>query len=203
MDFFTKKESIIVIASVFIIGVLLSIKAFGITKEPKLEGVEAVFTESPVESVAAISPKVEIESSSIMVHISGEVYNPGIYELIIGDRVVDVVNMAGGLTKQADLDRINLAKKINDEDKIYIPGLDEEGSISIEMGTNTQETGKININIASSADLQSLPGIGEVIAGRIVEYRKTSKFKNIEDILDVSGIGDAKFEAIKDMISIN
>ncbi|NMA48474.1 MAG: helix-hairpin-helix domain-containing protein, partial [Tissierellia bacterium] len=79
----------------------------------------------------------------------------------------------------------------------------EEVALPIEMETNIQESGKININLASSSELQSLPGIGEVIAGRIVEYRKTTKFKSIEDILDVSGIGEAKFKSIKDLISIN
>ena len=203
MDFFTKKESIIVIASIFIIGVLLFIKSFGMDKEPKLEGVDTAFSESPVEYNSIVPSKVEVESSLIMVYISGEVYHPGIYELIVGDRVVDAVNMAGGLTGQADLDKINLAKKISDEDKIYIPGIGEEVALSIEMETNIQESGKININLASSSELQSLPGIGEVIAGRIVEYRKTTKFKSIEDILDVSGIGEAKFKSIKDLISIN
>lgn len=203
LDFFTKKESIVVIASIFIVGVLLSIKAFGNAKEPKLEGVDAVFSENTIENDTVKLNIIETENSLIMVHISGEVYHPGIYELLVGDRVVDAVNIAGGLTKQADVDKINLAKKINDEDKIYIPALGEEVSISIEMQTNTQESGKININVASEADLQSLPGIGEVIAARIVEYRKTTKFKNIEDILDVSGIGQAKFEAIKDSISTN
>ena len=138
-----------------------------------------------------------------MVYISGQVYSPGIYELVLGDRVVDAVNMAGGLSKQADLDKINLAKKVNDEEKIYIPAIGEEIPFSVDVETNSQESGKININVASSADLESLPGIGEVIAGRIIEYRKTNKFNSIEDILEVSGIGDAKFESIKDLISIN
>lgn len=203
LDFFTKKESIIIIASMFLIGVLLFIKTFGMDKEPRLEGVDTVFSESPVEDSSIVPPKVEAESSVIMIHISGEVYHPGIYELIVGDRVVDAVNMAGGLTKQADVDKINLAKKISDEDKIYIPGIGEEVAFSAGMETNTQESGKININTASETDLQSLPGIGEVIAGRIVEYRNTTRFKSIEDILDVSGIGEAKFKSIKDFISID
>lgn len=203
MDFFSKKERIIVIATIFVIGVLISIKTLGINKEPIVAGINTTFPVSPIENDTIIEPKVEKETSLIMVYISGEVYNPGIYQLVVGDRVVDVVNMAGGLSKEADLDNINLAKKIYDEDKIYIPALGEEIPISVSLETNTQESGKININIASSADLQSLPGIGEVIAGRILEYRKTTRFNSVEDILDVSGIGEAKFQAIKDLISIN
>lgn len=203
MDFFTKKESIIVVASIFVIGVLLSIKTFANSRETKLENVEALFSEVSIEKESVSSPKIEKENSLIMVHISGEVYHPGIYELVLGDRVVDAVNMAGGLTKQADLDKINLAKKINDEDKIYIPVIGEELPITVEMVVNGQGSDKININVASSVELQSLPGIGEVIAGRIIEYRKTTKFNSIEDILDVSGIGEAKFESIKEMISTN
>lgn len=203
LDFFTKKESIIVVASIFVIGVLLSIKTFANSRETKLENVEALFSEVSIEKESVSSPKIEKENSLIMVHISGEVYHPGIYELVLGDRVVDAVNMAGGLTKQADLDKINLAKKINDEDKIYIPVIGEELPITVEMVVNGQGSDKININVASSVELQSLPGIGEVIAGRIIEYRKTTKFNSIEDILDVSGIGEAKFESIKEMISTN
>ena len=203
LDFFTKRESVIVIASIFLIGLLLSIKALGSERVAKLEGVSAAFTENPILDDVTVSTPIQKEDSLIMVYISGQVYSPGIYELVLGDRVVDAVNMAGGLSKQADLDKINLAKKVNDEEKIYIPAIGEEIPFSVDVETNSQESGKININVASSADLESLPGIGEVIAGRIIEYRKTNKFNSIEDILEVSGIGDAKFESIKDLISIN
>ena len=96
LDFFTKKESIIVVASIFVIGVLLSIKTFANSRETKLENVEALFSEVSIEKESVSSPKIEKENSLIMVHISGEVYHPGIYELVLGDRVVDAVNMAGG-----------------------------------------------------------------------------------------------------------
>ncbi len=198
LDFFTKREGIVVIASIFLIGILLSIKAIGTPKERELEGVTSLITSDlEKEDVAPLGK----EDSLIMVHISGEVYHPGIYELVAGDRVVDAVNMAGGLSKQADLDKVNLAKKIKDEEKIYIPAIGEEVPFTIDLVTNGETSGKININVASSSDLESLPGIGEVIAGRIIEYRKTNKFNKVEDILEVSGIGQAKFEAIKDLIS--
>jgi competence protein ComEA len=144
-----------------------------------------------------------------MVHISGQVYKPGLVELESGSRVVDAVNKAGGLKEDADLDRINLAKKLADEEKIYVPKVGENtdnvSDISIaegsDIGDNTD--GKIDINNATKEELISLPGIGEVIADRIIDYRKNNRFKTIEDIKNVSGIGSKKYEGIKDLIKVN
>jgi len=145
----------------------------------------------------------------IIVHISGQVYQPGIYRLFSGDRVIDVVNLAGGLTKEADLDKINLARKISDEDKIYIPKIGEDINVNsnnsspefIESKDDLNSTSKININTCSKEELVSLPGIGDVLADRIIEYRNKTKFNEIEDIKKVAGIGDAKFNSIKDLIT--
>ena len=145
------------------------------------------------------------ENQDIMVHISGEVYKPGIIELSLGSRVIDAVNLAGGLKKDADLDKINLAKKLVDEEKIYIPKIGDE-NIPVEASKIDNFTdigdGKININTCTKEELISLPGIGEVLAGRILEYREGNQFNTIDDIKNVSGIGDKKFESIRELITV-
>ncbi len=146
---------------------------------------------------------VEAQDEIIMIHISGQVYKPGLVELKLGQRLIDAVDLAGGLKENADLDRINLAKKLSDEDKIYIPALGEELVADILYDNNSSETGKININKCDKAQLLTLPGIGEVIATRIMDYRRKTPFTCVEDLLNVSGIGEKKFEEIKDLVNIN
>ena len=143
------------------------------------------------------------EPSEIMVHISGQVYNPGLVILEAGSRLIDAVELAGGLKKDADLDKINLAKKLSDEEKIYIPKIGEEYIEEVYKSSNSSTTsGKININTCTKEELMSLPGIGEVLADRIMKYRSENKFQTIEDIKNVSGIGEKRFEDIKDLIIV-
>jgi competence protein ComEA len=143
--------------------------------------------------------------ATIMVDISGEVKKPGVYEFAEGQIINDAIEAAGGFTKNADQDyvnkNINKAEKLTDQQKIYIPARNEQEN-SIE-GVVTEESqdisGKVNINSASLSELDSLPGIGPSYAQRIIDARPFSK---IEDIKNISGIGDATFEKIKDLISI-
>lgn len=151
-----------------------------------------------------------VGNSKIMVHISGEVNKPGLVILAEGSRVMDAVEIAGGLTKDADIDRINLAKRLVDEEKIYVPKIGEEVKEEIRQDSMSSSTstpkssnnhGKININTATKEELMTLPGVGEVLANRILEYRLNNKFNSINDIMNVSGIGEKKFDSIKDLIS--
>lgn len=153
----------------------------------------------------------EIETAKIMVHISGAVVNPGIVTLDAGKRVKDVIDIAGGVYDTADLDRVNLAKIVQDEQKIYIPRKGETvfmpstqdplmGTTQVVDPVNTSK-GRLNINQCTKSELISLPGIGEKTADKILEYRKEHGFSKIEDIMHVKGIGPKKFEKIKDMIS--
>lgn len=149
---------------------------------------------------------IEDSDNNIMIHISGAVLNPGIIEAELGKRLVDIVELAGGLEKEADLDRINLARKVSDEEKIYIPRIGEEIEIDnhiIGEKDSSPENEVININNCSKDDLIKLPGIGEKTSDKIIEYRSTNSFQKVEDIMQVSGIGEKKFEAIKDLISVN
>ncbi|MGB9553591.1 MAG: helix-hairpin-helix domain-containing protein, partial [bacterium] len=137
-----------------------------------------------------------------------------------GARVADAIKLAGGATSEADLDALNLAMILKDGDKVVVPQKASRNSFTEEettefpltnpvnqpqMNISSQpgQAGKININTASASELESLPGIGPVLAQRIVDYRtQKGGFKSIEEIKEVSGIGDKKFEAIKDLITV-
>lgn len=149
---------------------------------------------------------IEEEKKEIVVHITGQVVNEGIVKLEEGSRIIDAIEAAGGATFEANLSKINLAYILEDGMKLYVPSLndkEEEEYISSEKTKNSKETLKVNINTATSEELQSLPGIGEAMASRIITYRKENgKFKKIEDLKEVSGIGEAKFNNIKSYIYI-
>ena len=146
------------------------------------------------------------ENTDIIVHVSGCVKNNTIVSLKSGSRIKDAIDAAGGLTDEADLTSVNLAYILEDGEKIYIPKKGEEISqeeTSTSYTSSSSKSSKININTATPVELESIPGIGSSTATKIIDYRKENgKFKNIEDIKNVSGIGDAKFEKMKDYISV-
>lgn len=139
------------------------------------------------------------------VHISGEINNSGVYEVKENDRLEDLVNLAGGLTQNADLNSINLAMKLEDEMRIIIPNVNNPEKIvdkTVVVGSNEKMSKKININSATKEELMTLPNIGERRADSIIEYRETKKFETIEDIKNVNGIGDKFFEQLKELIEV-
>ena len=139
-----------------------------------------------------------------MVHISGAVNKPGILRLDSNKRVVDALDLAGGARDDADLDKINLAAKLHDEEKIYIPKVGEvQSNISslASSPSSSASSSKININSADLNELTKIPGVGEKTAQKILDYRANNSFSSIEDIKNVPGIGDKKFESMKDYIS--
>lgn len=157
------------------------------------------------------------ETEKIAVHIIGEVNKPGIIYLEEGARINDAIEEAGGETKEADLAQVNLAYVLQDGQKIYIPNkkekittyiIQESGNNGVvEENSNTNESKgeneKVNINTASQSELDGLPGIGDSIAQRIIDYREQNgNFKSIEELKEVKGIGKAKFEEIKDRVTI-
>ncbi|MBA1335267.1 MAG: hypothetical protein HPY66_0889 [Firmicutes bacterium] len=144
-----------------------------------------------------------IEPSTIVVHVAGAVRNSGIVYMEAGSRVADAVKAAGGALEHAELDRINLARMLNDGERIYIPSKDEEVPEAYAGETAAVADGKVNINSAGAAELETLPGIGKVIAQRVIEFReKQGLFKAPEDIMKVSGIGPKIYEGIKDKIKV-
>ncbi len=164
--------------------------------------------EEKKEEPSIIIEDEEPKSFKIAVHIGGAVRNPGLYYISSDSRVADAIQVAGGPTSEADLDAINLASKVTDGSKILVPSklktLDTSSDIKDSQGeTLVTNSKKININTASTKELEELPGIGPALAERIVSYRETNgPFKSIEEIKKVSGIGEKKFEAIKDLIVV-
>ncbi len=160
------------------------------------------------------------EEEKIVVHITGAVNKEGIVELQEGARIADAIEKAGGAKENADIKNINLATILEDGMKVHIPTIEEtqanneninvEDNASSQIATettnitsNTKTQGKININTATQGELDTLPGIGPSTAAKIIDYRKENgKFKSIEEIKEVSGIGDAKYEKIKELIII-
>ena len=157
----------------------------------------------------------------ISVYICGEVRNPGIYDAPKGVMLNDIIEDAGGLTENASVNNINLVYQITGNMSIYIPSEEEMsqgftgGDIIRQDGVyvwgssqeGASDTGgggtlMVNINTASLDELKSLPGIGEVTAQAIIDYRKDNPFGSIEDIKNVTGIGDSKFNRIKDYICV-
>jgi len=168
------------------------------------------------DDVHATSTAVEAKNM-IIVDVSGAVANPSVVELPEGSRVFEAIEKAGGLTNEADIQLINRAAVLADGQKIYIPTKQEvsesrkgkpPAAAQYIPGINDSDTGPgqsnlININTADSATLQQLSGIGPATAQKIIEYRTThGNFKTIEDIKNVSGIGDKTFEKFKDKITI-
>lgn len=142
-------------------------------------------------------------NTDIYVHICGAVINPGVYQVPAGTRVYQALELAGGSSDDAYLSGINLADKLADGQKVYIPaeGENAEGILSTDSGG--VQSVMININTASEAELMTLPGIGQSRAKDIINYRvKNGLFESIDDIMKVSGIKEAAFEKIKDLIKV-
>ena len=165
------------------------------------------------EPVPVISAQTQAKSKEqlITVYVSGAVARPGLYELPAGIRAQEAVEAAGGFTEAANQEKVNLAKKLKDGSQVNVPAL--KGSKKAITGTNAsagtasigsqqKQVGLVNINTASITELDSLPGVGEVTAQRIVEYRQQHSFTRIEDIMQVKGIGEAKFNKMKNRITV-
>jgi competence protein ComEA len=159
------------------------------------------------------SEEVIAEVNNFYVDVKGEVKNPGVYFVSEGMLVIDAINLAGGLTKKACTDDINLSMKLTNEMVIYVNNknsfttttkVTELNDVKIKEEKQEKNTnnGLVNINTASKEELMTLNGIGESKANSIIEYRKTNKFNTIEDIMNVSGIGDKFFEQIKNNITV-
>ena len=151
-----------------------------------------------VESMRDVDSSTSGESEEIAVYVVGEVISPGVYFLSQDSRVQNAIEAAGGFTASADIVSINLAMKLTDGMKIYVPPVSYGSRIASENGQAL-----INVNMASIAELESIPGIGPVLAKRIYEYRqKNGPFSSYEDLLKVSGIGAKTLEKIKPYIQV-
>jgi competence protein ComEA len=150
-------------------------------------------------------PEIAEESLIIMADIKGAVVNPGVYKFQDGSRVIDLIELAGGLAKDADSATINFAMHVKDEMVIYVPRIGEqvEAAIHVQAGQPTSGKTAVNLNTAEASELETLPGIGPSKAEAIIEHRETNgPYKSIEDLKLISGIGDKTFEKLKELISV-
>lgn len=175
---------------------------------------EIMITNQPSEPLVTGREPMEA-SSKLCCYVCGAVKHPGVYAFSEGARMNELIEQAGGFTKDAAVTYLNLAKTVTDSEKIYVPTKDEVTSsganesvpYNLQEGTITEsKTGaedKVNINTADIDKLTSLPGIGEAKAGSIISYREDhGAFQSIEELKNVEGIKDGVFNKIKDLISV-
>lgn len=228
--FDNKKKIIIIVAIILVLFIAYLIYEsisqpsseidFNILLDGTENGEELNKSENFVDNeIEEVSETAEIEEK-IVVHITGAVKKEGVIYLKKGARIVDAIKEAGGETKEADLSQVNLAYELQDGQKIYIPNknekvsqyiistngetIDSNGANTGNESTSTSKEGaKVNINTATQNELDGLPGIGPALAQRIIDFREENgNFKSIEDIQNVKGIGDSKFDEIKDKIVV-
>ena len=205
----------------------LSIEAFKSGKTAQITEAEIIETDITASSVLTSGSEVAAQTTAsvtlISVYICGEVNNPGIYEAPKGVILNEIIEDAGGFTDRASVNNINLVYQIEYNMSIYIPSEEEiaegfnggdiirrdgvyvwgsSGANNPEQGTGSGEIKTVNINTASEEELKTLPGIGDVTAKAIVDYRKNTTFETIEDIKKVTGIGESKYNRIKDYICV-
>lgn len=217
MDRFTNKKVIIVVIATIVI--ILGCYFFFVQSEPKQAEKDPVFADIAEESTEGIKEEVDQKKPDIMkVDVKGAVRMPGVYIAKPGDRVIDVIAAAGDFTDHANVNKVNLAQLVEDQMVIYIPKVGEEeedvsgavltpnqGAVTIGTdGTTSSNNTQVNLNTATQAELETLPGIGPSKATAIIEYRETTgKFQQVDDLKNISGIGDKTFDKLKDSITVH
>lgn len=212
----SKQKTAIIIAGVIVVGIFIFYMSTKANNYDYSAINEIAEEETKEEEEKEQETKEEISPKEIVVHITGAVQKEGIVRIKEGSRIIDAIEAAGGMTNETNLDMINLAYTVKDGQKIYVPKLSDaervfkEGEDSniviVDKGTekDSNSSTKININTANISQLESISGIGESTANKIIQYReKNGRFKTIEEIKNVSGIGELKYENIKDSICVN
>lgn len=209
MEILNKKQKIIVVVLIIIMCIVIGYYIISKTEKYDYSDIEKI--SNIIEEDQEVDDNI-IENK-IVIHITGEVEEEGVIELEKGARISDAIEEAGGTTEEADLSNVNLAYSLSDGQKVKIPNINEKdeeiivveekaGDNIIIEGNKSKEE-KININKAAQTEIETLPGIGPSTALKIITYRNEhGKFKNIEDRKNVSGIGDSKFENIKEYICV-
>ena len=203
-----KKTIMIIMIPIFFIG-LISLAYFYKDKDEY-----GVIENTAEQSNSADSQTQEDKNEEdIYIHITGEVLSPGVIVLPKGSRIIDAIEKGGGVTENADLSKINLVYVLTDGQKLIIPSInDERNEIENNIITNGESNitqgesngkGKVNINTASQTELETIEGVGPSLANKIIEYRKKNgRYKTIDELKNVSGIGESKYETIKERIEI-
>jgi competence protein ComEA len=203
-----KGKGILQMAMGLVAGIIVGVGGLALTNQTRPA---AIIIEPPPPTPL---PTMTPAPGPIVVYVNGQVAQPGLYELPVTARVVDLIEMAGGFTAQAQQDSVNLALPLSDGMQIRVPAVGEPGVTQppIVSGPNLAEgqTGgmvaaaeRVNINLADERELQVLPGVGPAMAQRIIEYRETNgPFASIEEITNVSGIGPTRLEQLRDLITV-
>lgn len=215
MDILDKKQKIILI--IVVVCILFFIGYYIINKTNNLGYVELETQNNETNNNIGNNSDIieeEMEDEDIVIHVTGAVKKQGIVKVKQGSRISDIIDAAGGITDKADLSKINLAYAIQDGQKIYIPSITDKEDINTvtedagtniikEENANNSKKEKVNINKASQTELETLSGIGPSTALKIINYRnENGNFKKIEDLKNVPGIGESKFENIKEDICV-
>lgn len=143
----------------------------------------------------------EVPASTLYVHVLGAVVSPGLFELHEGARAVDAIAAAGGFTAEADRGAVNLARFVDDGEQIAVPVLGAEGEAAVHTGVSGD--GRVNINSASAAELETLPRVGPAMSARIIAWRETNgRFSSVDDLLAVTGVGEKTLEGFRDLVTV-
>lgn len=198
-----------IIMCLIIVVVALFANNYVKNNEDDLLGSEISLLDTSSDALSPADEDENVEINEMKVYISGEISKEGVYEFEDGDRLDDLIKKAGGLTENANQKDLNLAMKLEDEMKIYIPSIYEISSDDtadtipiITSDSKDSSKDKININKASKEELMSLPNIGDKRADSILEYRESNTFETIEDIKNVNGIGEKFYQSLKDLITV-
>ena len=178
---------------------------------------------APGHGLAPVDPASEpadgpSRPGQVVVHVAGAVASPGVVTLDEGARVADAIDAAGGLAQEADPDQLNLARPLTDGEQVRVPRVGEDASAwqgtSGQAGASagggqapgaarSEPSGTVNLNTADAAELETLPGIGPALAQRIIDYRtEHGAFTSVDELTAVSGIGSARLEALRDLVSV-
>ncbi|PZF61017.1 hypothetical protein DEI92_05205 [Curtobacterium sp. MCBD17_034] len=202
---------VVAIAVTVVALVLLAVGALTDHATTVQRSADAVSVSAPATASTGVVPPAATPAT-VVVHVLGAVATPGLVELPVGARVDDAVTEAGGAADHADLSRVNLARPLVDGEQLYVPRDGEDdvpeapgpvvGGGSASVGRGEGPT-LVDLNTADATALETLPGIGPALADRIVAWRtEHGRFSSVEDLLDVSGIGDATFADLRDRVRV-
>ena len=158
---------------------------------------------APVAVRSAPRPEASPTPTVLLVHVAGWVRRPGVYELHEGDRVIDAIERAGGPRRGAQTSALNLAAVLTDGQQVLVPGPAPPGGEAAPGPGSTPASTLVNVNSAAAEELETLPGIGEVLAQAIISYREEhGPFTSVDELEEVSGIGPATLEEIRDLVTV-
>lgn len=190
-----------VLVAVAVAVIAVAVTAAGSSTTSTLRHAVTVATDSGTAPDQTAAPG----AAPLLVHVLGAVARPGLYQLKAGARVVDAVGAAGGLTADAEPAGVNLARPVSDGEQLVVPRVGEAPSVPSVPGPAAGQAagGTVNLNTASQQELETLPRVGPALAQRILAWRsQNGRFATVEDLKNVTGIGDKTFEQLKDLVTV-